>query len=66
MYFGSDEDVFESPLPLAGYASLRAASGRACVGSLRERSAPFDFPPEEGWSAGSRLTKYDAQRGPNA
>ena len=50
--------MFESPLPLAGYASLRAAFGRACVGSLRERSAPFDFPPEEGWSAGYRLTKH--------
>ena len=33
VYFGSDEDVFESPLPLTGYASLRAAGGRACVGS---------------------------------
>ena len=61
MYFGSDEDVFESPRPLAGCASLRAAGGRACVGSLRERSAPFDFPPEEGWSAGYRLTKHDGR-----
>ena len=48
MYFGNDEDMFESPLPLAGCASLRAASGRACVGSLRERSAPFDFPTRGG------------------
>ena len=63
MYFGSDEDVFESPPPLAGCASLRAASSRACVGSRRERSAPFDFPPEEGWSAGYRLTKHDAAHG---
>ena len=60
MYFGSDEDVFESPYPLAGCASLRAAGGRACVGSLRERAAPFDFPPEEGWSADYRSTKHDA------
>ena len=82
VYFGSDKDVFESPLPLAGCgsrltslavrnfeipryrsvsrnASLRAACGRACVGSLRERSAPFDFPPEKGWSASYRLTKHD-------
>ena len=60
MYSGSDEDVFESPLPLAGCASLRSACGRACVGSPRERSAPFEFPPEEGWSADCRLTKHDA------
>ena len=48
MCFGSDEDVFESPLPLAGCASLRAAGGRAYVGSLRERSAPFEVPPDAG------------------
>ena len=59
MYFGSDEDVFERPLLLAGCASLRAADGRACVGSRRERSAPFEFPPGEGWSAGYRVTKHD-------
>ena len=29
-------------------ASLRAAEGRACVGSLRERSAPFESPPDVG------------------
>ena len=43
--FGSDGSVSERPLPLAGCASLRAADGRACVGSLRERSAPFEVPP---------------------
>ena len=58
-HFSGDDGVFERPLPLAGCASLRAAYGRACVGSLRERSAPFEFPPEKGWSAGYRLTKYD-------
>jgi hypothetical protein len=42
VYFGSDEDVFESPLPLADCASLRAACGRACVGSLREREGAFE------------------------
>ena len=45
---GGDEGVSERPLPLAGCASLRAASGRACLGSLRERSAPFEFPPDAG------------------
>ena len=29
-------------------ASLCAAAGRACVGSLPERSAPFEFPPDAG------------------
>ena len=43
--FGSDGGVSERPLPLAGCASLRAAEGRARVGSLRERSAPFEVPP---------------------
>jgi hypothetical protein len=47
-HFGGDDGVFERPLPLAGCASLRAADGRACVGSLRERSAPFEFPPDAG------------------
>jgi hypothetical protein len=47
-HFGGDDGVFERPLPLAGCASLRAADGRACVGSLRERSAPFEFPPDVG------------------
>ena len=32
--FGSDGGVSERPLPPAGCASLRAAGGRACVGSL--------------------------------
>ena len=36
------------PLPLAGCASLRAAGGRAYVGSRRERSAPFEVPPDAG------------------
>ena len=45
---GDDDDVSERPLPLAGCASLRAACGRACVGSLRERSAPFEFLPDVG------------------
>ena len=47
-YFGGDGGVSERPLPLAGCASLRAAEGRACVGSRRERSAPFEFPPDAG------------------
>ena len=47
-YFDSDDGVSERPLPLAGCASLRAASGRACVGSLRERSAPFEVLPAVG------------------
>ena len=47
-YFGSDSSVSERPLPLAGCASLRAADGRACIGSLRERSAPFEVPPDAG------------------
>ena len=47
-YFGSDDGVSERPLPLAGCASLRAADGRACVGSLRERSAPFELSPDAG------------------
>ena len=67
MYFGSDEDVFESPLPLAGCASLRAASGRACVGSRRSRVvAPhvalparfFARPP----SLGSRRSEREERR----
>ena len=45
-YVGSDGGVSERPLPLAGCASLRAACGRAYVGSLRERSAPFEVPPD--------------------
>ena len=45
-YVGSDGGVSERPLPLAGCASLRAAGGRAYVGSLRERSAPFEVPPD--------------------
>ena len=45
-HFGGNDGVSERPLPLAGCASLRAACGRACVGSLRERSAPFEFPPD--------------------
>ena len=40
----------ERPLPLAGCVSLRAASGRAYVGSLRERSAPFEVPPDAGFA----------------
>ena len=47
-HFGGDDGVSERPLPLAGCASLRAAEGRACVGSLRERSAPFEVPPDAG------------------
>ena len=47
-YFGGDGGVSERPLPLAGCASLRAACGRACVGSHRERSAPFELPPDAG------------------
>ena len=47
-YVGGDGGVSERPLPLAGCASLCAAEGRACVGSLRERSAPFEFPPDVG------------------
>jgi hypothetical protein len=46
--FGGDDGASERPLPLAGCASLRAACGRACVGSLRERSAPFEVPPDAG------------------
>ena len=59
-HFGEEDGVSERPLPLVGCASLRAASGRACVGSLRERSAPFDSQLEEGWSAGSLVIKHDA------
>ena len=47
-HFGSDNGVSERPRPLAGCASLRAAEGRACIGSLRERSAPFEVPPDAG------------------
>ena len=47
-HFGGDDGISERPLQLAGCASLRAAGGRACVGSLRERSAPFEFPPDAG------------------
>ena len=47
-YFVGNGGVSERPLPLAGCASLRAADGRACVGSLRERSAPFEVPPDAG------------------
>ena len=47
-HFGGDDGVSERPLPLAGWASLRAADGRACIGSLRERSAPFEFLPDAG------------------
>ena len=47
-HVGGNDGVSERPLPLAGCASLRAASSRACVGSLRERSAPFEFPPDAG------------------
>ena len=47
-HFGGDDRVSERPLPLAGYASLRAADGRACVGSRRERSPPFEVPPNVG------------------
>ena len=47
-HFGGDDGVSERPLPLAGCASLCAACGRACVGSLRERSAPFEVPPDAG------------------
>ena len=45
-HFGGDNGISERPLPLAGCASLRAADGRACVGSRRERSAPFEVPPD--------------------
>ena len=44
-HFDSDGRVFERPLPLAGCASLRAAEGRDYVGSRRERSTPFELPP---------------------
>ena len=47
-HFGDDDGVSERPLPLAGCASLCAACGRACIGSLRERSAPFEVPPDAG------------------
>ena len=47
-HFGDGDGVSERPLPLAGCASLRAACGRAYVGSRRERSAPFEFPPDAG------------------
>ena len=69
-HFGGDDGVSERPLPLASSrglprwarsASLRAAGGRACVGSRRERSAPFDFPPEEDWSADYHLIKHDGR-----
>ena len=43
--FSGNNGLSERPLPLADCASLRAAAGRACVGSLREQSAPFEFPP---------------------
>ena len=40
--------------PLARSLGLAvAADGRTSVGSLRERSTPFEFPPDVGWSAGS-------------
>ena len=41
-------------------ASLRAACGRTCVGSLHERPAPFEVPPDAGRPAGSRVTKHGA------
>ena len=47
-HFSENDRVSERPLPLAGCASLRAACGRACVGSLHERSAPFEVPPDAG------------------
>ena len=47
-HVGNDDSVSERPLPLAGCASLRAADGRAYVGSLRKRSAPFEVPPDAG------------------
>ena len=37
-----------APSRSRAYASLRAADGRACVGSRRERSAPFEIPPDAG------------------
>ena len=36
------------PLPLAGWASLRAAGSRARFGSLREWSATLETPPDAG------------------
>ena len=47
-HFSGDDSISERPLPLAGCASLRAAGGRAYVDSLRERLAPFEFPPDVG------------------
>ena len=41
VYFGGDDGVSERPLPLADCASLRAAEGRACVGSLSPEIADF-------------------------
>ena len=40
-HFGGDDGVFERPLPLAGCASLRAAYGRAYIGSLSPEIADF-------------------------
>ena len=40
-HVGGDDGASERPLPLAGCASLRAACGRACVGSLRKREGAF-------------------------
>ena len=37
----------------------------AQLASLRERSAPFDVPPEEGWSADYRSTEHDVRSGLN-
>jgi len=52
---GGTTDVLESPLALAGCDSLRAPFGRAYIVSLRERSAPFEFPPFAGCVAGRLL-----------
>ena len=61
-YFAGDGGVSERPLPLAGCTSLRAAESRACVGSHRERSAPFEIPPDVGRPAGSHVTKQGPGR----
>ena len=57
-HVGDDDRVSERSLPIAGCASLRATGGRACVGSRRERSAPFEFPPDAGCPVGSLVPKH--------
>ena len=42
MCFGSDEDVFESPRPLAERADASTAAGRAQRGAAREREGAFE------------------------